>query len=72
MSLNPDAPLARGYAMVEDQGGALVPSAAAAAGTSPLIIKFRDGAVTVHQGAEPPARPKRRAAKPPAGQDSLF
>ncbi|MEE4348927.1 MAG: exodeoxyribonuclease VII large subunit [Pacificimonas sp.] len=72
VSLNPDAPLARGYAMVEDQGGALVPSAAAAAGTSPLIIKFRDGAVTVHQGAEPPARPKRRAAKPPAGQDSLF
>ena len=81
-SLDPRALLARGYAMVRDAEGAIVPSAARARGAGHLRLAFADGEVpvTVTDGDAPPApaaapTPKP-ARKPPAapgrGQGELF
>ncbi len=69
--------LARGYALVKDEAGHLVRSAAAAKDGQAVTIAFADGdraAVIGEGGAPPPPRPKPAPkAKPPAaGQGSLF
>ena len=83
-SLDPRALLARGYAMVRDADGAIVPSAARARGAGHLRLAFADGEVpvTVAEGdAPPPPAPSaapapKPARKPPAapgrGQGELF
>ncbi len=79
-SLDPRALLARGYAMVRDADGAIVPSAARARGAGHLRLAFADGEVpvTVADGdaPPPPAPAPKPARKPPAapgrGQGELF
>jgi exodeoxyribonuclease VII large subunit len=68
-SLNPDAPLARGYVRVEARpSGAVVASAAAARGAGSVTLRFVDGAVE--------ARVERSGGKtyaaPPPEQPKLF
>jgi exodeoxyribonuclease VII large subunit len=45
VSVDPDAPLARGYARVTARGGATLTSAAAAKAAGALVLRFADGAV---------------------------
>ena len=83
-SLDPRALLARGYAMVRDADGAIVPSAVRARGAGHLRLAFADGEVpvTVADGDAPPpsassaAPAPKPARKPPAapgrGQGELF
>ncbi len=83
-SLDPRALLARGYAMVRDADGAIVPSAARARGAGHLRLAFADGEVlvTVADGGAPPppassaAPAPKPARKPPTapgrGQGELF
>ena len=78
-SVDPNAPLSRGFARVQADGE-LVKTAAAARRHPSLTLHFADGTVITGpasgegEGASTP-RPKRKAAKPPpanARQDSLF
>ncbi len=46
-SLDPEAPLLRGYVLVSDAHGALVKTRAAAAGLDELTLKFADGTLAV-------------------------
>jgi len=74
-SLDPDAPLKRGFARVMAQGRLIrTTEAARAAGT--VTLKFDDGEVEATIGAQPPApstlRPPRKADKPPNAQTDLF
>ncbi len=76
-SLNPKAPLARGFVLVKDGDGALVRTRAAAAALPALEIEFADGALPVAPtGSAPVKAPPRKAAKRPAAQharqDDLF
>ena len=65
--LHPEKPLSRGYAMVLDQQGRAMTSAAAAGSESLLAIKFVDGTVTAAPSEMPrPARPMRKPARKPA------
>jgi exodeoxyribonuclease VII large subunit len=69
--------LARGYAVVTDQDGTLIRSAAGVAGGQPIGIEFSDGSVAAHIDSEfklPPLRQRRRRSTPPddTGQQSLF
>ena len=75
--------LARGFALVTDEAGQLVRSAASIAPAQPLSLEFADGQVAVTAGvaalaptppvSEPP-KPKRqpRASSEDGGQQSLF
>ncbi len=45
---DPDRTLARGYALVQDADGALVPTAAAARHARDVAVRFRDGSVRAH------------------------
>ena len=82
LSLNPKAPLKRGFVLVMGEGGELLRSRAAAAKQAVLSIEFADGvldavpaasALAVKQPANPKPKPKK---SPPAGaqsrQDDLF
>ena len=80
-SLNPKAPLGRGFVLVRGDGGALLRSRAVAAGQSVLAIEFADGVLETVPAAGAPAavrgkggaKPKKTA--PPAAQgrqDDLF
>ncbi|MGQ2935064.1 MAG: exodeoxyribonuclease VII large subunit [Sphingopyxis sp.] len=78
-SLDPRALLSRGYAMVRDDGGAIVTTAAKARAAGHLQLQFADGEVPVAvggDGALSPAtpRPARKAppAEPKRGQGELF
>ncbi|GAA4047647.1 exodeoxyribonuclease VII large subunit [Parerythrobacter jejuensis] len=75
-SLDPKAPLTRGYALVHDAAGNLVGSRKVAAKSAQLSVEFADGALDVVPGASAPTAPKRakKAAKtPPAStQEDLF
>ncbi|APZ99565.1 exodeoxyribonuclease VII large subunit [Sphingopyxis sp. QXT-31] len=78
-SLDPRALLSRGYAMVRDAEGAIVPTAARAVAAGHLRLAFADGevAAVAGEGAPPPtAAAKPAAKKPPAapgrGQGELF
>ncbi|MXO68913.1 exodeoxyribonuclease VII large subunit [Altererythrobacter marinus] len=69
LSLDPKAPLARGFVLVKDARGNLVRSRAAAAGEPSLELEFADGALHVAPagsagGRAGPARPAKRAPKP--------
>jgi exodeoxyribonuclease VII large subunit len=75
-SLGPEAVLARGYALVRDEAGALIRSAGQALPGAGLTVKVSDGAfaVTVAGGSDASprlARPARRDTRP-AGQGDLF
>jgi exodeoxyribonuclease VII large subunit len=71
-SLNPDAPLVRGFARVRRADGSLVRSAAAVAGGESVGIVFYDGERTAVVDA-PPGRPTRpRPAKATTTQGDLF
>jgi exodeoxyribonuclease VII large subunit len=66
-TLGPAQVLARGYAVVRDERGAVLTAAAAAQAAAGLELEFADGRVR--------ARPERREARPrggPAGQGTLF
>ncbi len=53
-SVDPDAPLVRGYARVTARGGATLTSAAAAKAAGGLVLKFADGVVDAKvEGARP-------------------
>lgn len=74
-SLGPEAVLARGYALVRDETGALIRSAAQARPGAALSVTVSDGGFGVvvnGSDASPrPARPSRRDQRP-AGQGDLF
>jgi exodeoxyribonuclease VII large subunit len=70
-SLDPEAPLARGYVLVTDAAGQVIKTRAAATGEAELVLKFADGqlAVVPADGAPPrekrgPARPRDQAQQP--------
>jgi exodeoxyribonuclease VII large subunit len=76
-SLSHKAVLARGFALVRDEGDALLRSAAEAPAGTLLSIEFADGRIAARAGdlldGPSVATPKRRAAKKPGGdQGSLF
>jgi len=77
-SLDPKAPLKRGYALVFGPGDALVRSADAARAAGGVTLEFSDGRVAASIGdAPPPAPAPRKPARksaPPANpkQDDLF
>ncbi|HZV19186.1 MAG TPA: exodeoxyribonuclease VII large subunit [Sphingobium sp.] len=74
-SLDPDAPLKRGFARVMAQGRLILTTEAARAAGA-VTLKFDDGEVEATIGAQPPApsalRPPRKADKPPNAQTDLF
>ena len=71
-SLDPRAPLTRGYALVSAAGHPVVASRAVAAAQSALTLEFADGKLEVGQagGAMRKARPTAPAKRP--AQDDLF
>ena len=78
-SLDPRALLSRGYAMVRDDGGAIVATAGKARDAGHLRLQFADGDIPVQvsgSDAPPPAAPKPPRKSPPAepkrGQGELF
>lgn len=74
-SLNPEAPLERGYVLVTDSDGNLVKDRATAAQRTALTLKFADGKLDVTTGSTPPPprpAPKPRPAARPEGQQELF
>ena len=76
-SLDPKAPLARGFALVRDDGGALIRTGAAALRAKRLVLQFADGAVgvaTVGSATGKPAhaKPARTPPVAPSRQDDLF
>ena len=71
-SLNPKAPLKRGFVLVKDAEGNLVRSKADAATHPQLGVEFADGILTVSTGKPPPmpkSKPKRAKPRPDAAQD---
>ena len=74
-SLDPTAPLARGFALVRDEHGALVRSSGAANRAQRLALQFADGTVDVAPAGSAPVKPApaRKPAPPPSvRQDDLF
>ena len=71
ISLDPRAPLERGYALVRDDTGALLRRKTEAAAHDRLAIEFADGVLKI--GTERPRKPKKaRVAGASARQDDLF
>jgi exodeoxyribonuclease VII large subunit len=70
VSLNPEGPLERGYALVKRADGSLARSAKALAPAEPVTLKFKDG----ERGAViDGSAPARRSTRPtPANQGDLF
>jgi exodeoxyribonuclease VII large subunit len=75
-SLGPGAVLARGYALVRDEAGALVRGVGQARPGQALSVQISDGrfGVVVAGAGEAPSRPSRplRRESPKAGQGDLF
>lgn len=76
-SLNPKAPLKRGFVLVKDGAGNLVRTRKDAAKLAALGIEFHDGVLEVMTGSTPSAqaKPAKRIARPAAArdrQDDLF
>ncbi|MEL7687206.1 exodeoxyribonuclease VII large subunit [Citromicrobium bathyomarinum] len=77
-SLDPRAPLKRGYALVFGPEGELVRSAGKAREAGTLRLEFADGQVSATTGDSPPApaapppKPRRKSPPPPPGQGDLF
>jgi exodeoxyribonuclease VII large subunit len=78
LSLNPKAPLKRGFVLVTGESGELLRSRAVAAKQAALSIEFSDGVLeTVPAGSAPAAKPVAKVKKPRAPsaqnrQDDLF
>ncbi|HQS95619.1 MAG: exodeoxyribonuclease VII large subunit [Novosphingobium sp. 17-62-19] len=75
LSLDPEAPLKRGYVLVTDADGQLVKDRATAANRPSLTLKFADGTLDVSTGGTAPTprpAPKPRPPAPRAGQQELF
>ncbi|QSB45135.1 exodeoxyribonuclease VII large subunit [Tsuneonella flava] len=86
ISLNPRAPLARGFVLIRGESGQLIRTRTDAGGETRLSIEFADGTLDVApvDGAVPPAPPPSSQAKPkrrttrsvapeqPPVQDDLF
>jgi exodeoxyribonuclease VII large subunit len=70
-SLNPKAPLARGFVLVKDADGNLVRTRKDAGKLPALGIEFVDGVLDVATGAAPsaPAKPAKRKSRSDAAQD---
>lgn len=67
-SLDPEAPLARGYVLVKGADGSLIRTREAAAAQALLHLKFADGVLDAVPGNAPsPAAPPRPAPKPRSG-----
>jgi exodeoxyribonuclease VII large subunit len=65
-SLDPEAPLLRGYVLVTDGTGRVIKTRAAAAGEPALTLKFADGALEVTPlYGDPAPRPTRAKPTPP-------
>ena len=77
-TLDPRAPLARGFVLVKDSDGALVRSRKIAATLPAMTVEFADGTMDVAPlepgGASPPRKPARAVRPNPAqsGQEDLF
>ena len=76
-SLDPRAPLARGFVLVHDRSGTLVRSRAEAAAQAALTLSFADGPLAVTPAGSAPFKGAGgRKAAPPSGasprQDDLF
>ena len=67
-SLDPDAPLLRGYVLVTDPAGAVVKDRATAASNAALRLRFADGELDVATGSV--ASPAPSAARPTEGPRS--
>ncbi|MBB3859917.1 exodeoxyribonuclease VII large subunit [Novosphingobium hassiacum] len=70
-SLDPEAPLQRGYVLVTDKDGHLVKDRQTAESRIALTLKFADGTLDVTTGGTRPV-PRPRPVVPPAGQQELF
>lgn len=67
-SLDPEAPLARGYVLVKAADGSLIRSRDAAAAEALLQLKFADGVLEVAPGLAPtPSRPVPKPRSPAPG-----
>ncbi len=67
-SLDPEAPLQRGYVLVTDPAGRVVKTRAAAAGLGDLVLKFADGPLAVVPAGDsgaPKPRPRSGAPEKP-------
>ncbi len=71
-SLGPQAVLARGYALVREEGGALLRSAAVAKPGLSLQITLADGSFGAVVPGGAPARQPARKSSPTGGQGDLF
>jgi exodeoxyribonuclease VII large subunit len=74
-SLDPKAPLARGFVLVRGESGQVFTRLAQASGEARLLIEFDDGSLPVVPADTAPAapvRPRKRPAPPPVRQDDLF
>ncbi|WP_305097640.1 exodeoxyribonuclease VII large subunit [Croceibacterium aestuarii] len=71
-SLDPKAPLERGYALVSARGHPVVSSRAVAAAQSILTLEFRDGSLDVTPYGEPKRKPRPVAPVKRPAQDDLF
>jgi len=69
--LDPDKPLAKGFARVTDAAGHTLTDKAQAEREPTLVLKFRDGDLTVVPGTAP-ARRSARAKEPGPSQGDLF
>ncbi|MBZ6379503.1 exodeoxyribonuclease VII large subunit [Pacificimonas flava] len=71
-SLDPKAPLSRGFALVRDASGDVVPSAAAAGKAQGLKLSFSDGDVDVVRGSAKGRKKAPAKPLPSGGQRQLF
>lgn len=72
LTLGYQATLDRGYAVVRDPDGALLPDAAAASRATSLEIQFRDGKLTAIPKSSSPLSQTKRAAPRKPDQGELF
>jgi exodeoxyribonuclease VII large subunit len=74
LTLNPDGPLARGFARVHHANGALARTAAELRAGEGVRLVFKDGdrGALVDGEARAPVRPAKRAASVPSEQGDLF
>ncbi len=72
LSLDPRAPLKRGYALVSAPGHPVVSSRAVAAAQPTLSLEFADGTLEVATAGAPPKKPRPAASQARPTQDDLF
>ena len=72
LSLDPRAPLKRGYALVSAPGHPVVSSRAVAAAQPVLTLEFADGTLEVAPPGGPARLPRPAAGQARPAQDDLF